>query len=91
VRLELGAALPRSVMEQYDVTASVSRDHARPGDLVFFAIDGEHVTHVAILVDDDTFVHAPSSRGAARVRLDHLSSEYWKTRLAGIRRVSAEP
>jgi cell wall-associated NlpC family hydrolase len=91
VRSETGASLPRNVMGQFDATASVARGRARAGDLVFFAIDGEHVTHVAILVDDDAFVHAPSSRGTARVRVDHLSSDYWKTRFAGIRRLTLDP
>ena len=87
VKVGTGVALPRNVGGQFGATSDVDRDDARPGDLVFFAIDGDHVSHVAVIVDTDTFVHAPSSRGSARVRLDHLSSVYWKKYVAGIRRV----
>jgi cell wall-associated NlpC family hydrolase len=88
VKEETGVALPRGVSGQYDATVNVPRNRARPGDLVFFKIDGRHVSHVALIVDDDTFVHAPSSRGAARVRVDHLSNGYWNPRIASIRRVA---
>ena len=42
---------------------------------------------VGIAIDRQSFVHAPGSGGV--VRVDQLSSPYWKDRLRGIRRVSA--
>lgn len=77
-------AVPRSVREQFE--AGVGVDGApQPGDLVFFAIDGDHVSHVGIATGPDTFVHAPSSRGV--VREDRLSASYWSRRYAGARRI----
>jgi cell wall-associated NlpC family hydrolase len=82
----VGIDLPRSVPEQFEVGSRVGRDRLRRGDLVFFAIDGRAVSHVGIVVDEDRFVHAPSSRG--RVREESLSVEYWRSRFAGGRRVT---
>ena len=46
-----------------------------------------YVNHVAIAVDADAFVHAPSTTGV--VRVERLSQPYWMRRLVGIRRVAA--
>jgi cell wall-associated NlpC family hydrolase len=82
-----GISLARGVSGQFGAGVDVEKDALREGDLVFFAIDHLHVSHVAIVVGPDTFVHAPSSRGTARVRVDHLSADFWRTRFAGGRRV----
>ncbi len=82
-----GLRLARDVSGQFGAGVEVERNALREGDLVFFAIDHQHVSHVAIVVGPDSFVHAPSSRGAARVRVDHLSADYWGSRFAGGRRV----
>jgi cell wall-associated NlpC family hydrolase len=79
-----GIGMPRSVREQFEVGQNIDPADVRPGDLVFFAIDGHRVSHVGIVVGDDAFVHAPSSRG--QVRIDRLSMEYWRTRLAAAKR-----
>ena len=42
-------------------------------------------SHVGIAVDDDEFVHAPSSRGV--VRVERLTLPYWQKRFVGARRV----
>lgn len=87
---EAGVAMPRALTDQQAAGKEVAAGDLRPGDLVFFAIDGRKVSHVGILVDGDTFVHAPSSRGQARVRTDRLSTEYWRKRFAGARRIVAD-
>jgi cell wall-associated NlpC family hydrolase len=52
----------------------------KPGDLVFFnTLDRPH-SHVGIYVGDGRFVHAPSSRGSARIRLDSLRSGWYASR-----------
>ena len=63
----------------------VSRDELRPGDLVFFSTVAPGVSHVGIALDDEEFVHAPNSRGV--VRVERLTTEYWRTRFVGARRV----
>jgi cell wall-associated NlpC family hydrolase len=82
-----GAALPRSVREQWHAGVEVGAVAA--GDLVFFAIDGRQVSHVGIAIDGERFVHAPSGRGA--VRVERLSGSYWRSRLAGVRRITPSP
>jgi cell wall-associated NlpC family hydrolase len=82
---ELGITMPRSVHEQASLGESVDRDDLRPGDLVFFAIDGHTISHVGIAVSADSFIHAPSSRGS--VREESLGIAYWRARFAQARRV----
>ena len=79
-----GLNLPRSSKEQYRVGIPVKRGQLLRGDLVFFAISkGRKVSHVGIYAGDDRFIHAPG-RGK-RVRIDSLSSRYFKTRYLGAR------
>jgi cell wall-associated NlpC family hydrolase len=80
-----GVALPREVREQFRAGDAVDRDALATGDLLFFATDGSAVSHVAILVGDGEFVHAPSERGV--VRVEHLATRYWSRRFVGARRV----
>jgi cell wall-associated NlpC family hydrolase len=77
--------LPRTVSEQYRVGRQESVRDVRAGDLLFFSTTGPGATHVAIALNADEFVHAPSESGA--VRVERLSVAYWKDRLVGARRV----
>ncbi len=80
-----GVSLPRTVREQYRAGTAVAAGALRPGDLVFFDIDGGGVSHVGIAIGGDEFIHAPSSRG--QVRVERLSVSYWASRFLGARRV----
>jgi cell wall-associated NlpC family hydrolase len=80
-----GIALPRVVHDQYRAGRHIKVDDLEPGDLVFFAADG-NVTHVGIVIGGDRFVHAPNSRGV--VRVDTFATGYWGEHLAGARRIS---
>jgi cell wall-associated NlpC family hydrolase len=84
---EAGAAVPRSVREQWQSGEGVDDGDLRPGDLVFFAIDGREVSHVGIALDGGTFVHAPSAHGV--VRVEHLDADYWAKRYVGARRIGS--
>ena len=85
---QVGVNVPRSVREQLSAGAAVEDGDLRAGDLVFFSIDHEVVTHVGIAMGGDLFIHAPSSRGV--VRTERLSGSYWLSRFAGARRVIEE-
>ena len=76
-------SMPRTVAQQYGV-GERTRD-VEAGDLVFFQTVGRSASHVGIALDDETFVHAPNSRGV--VRVDRLDSAYWSARFLGARRV----
>ena len=56
------------------------------GDLVFFSTTDPGPSHVAIAVNIDEFVHAPSSSGV--VRVERINSRYWMPRVVGIRRLT---
>jgi cell wall-associated NlpC family hydrolase len=82
---QFGVALPRSVKEQFQVGASVKAADINAGDLLFFATADRGASHVGIAIDQDEFVHAPSSRGV--VRVERLSQSYWRRRFLGARRI----
>jgi cell wall-associated NlpC family hydrolase len=83
---QYGVALPRDVRDQYRAGKSIDPLQLAPGDLVFFATTDPDVSHVAIAIGGDEFVHAPSSSGV--VRVEHLSGSYWSPRFVGVRRVN---
>lgn len=58
----------------------VSRADMRPGDLVFFNTLHRPRSHVGIYLGDGRFIHAPSSKGEARVRTDSLTEGYFASR-----------
>ena len=78
-----GYRIPRTVQEQFHGLVSI-RD-PRPGDLVFFAVDSDVVTHVGIYAGQGHFIHAPSSGG--HVRIESMQTPYWQQRLRGSRTV----
>jgi cell wall-associated NlpC family hydrolase len=82
---QLGLALPREVRDQYRAGRSINRSDAGPGDLIFFTTTSRGPSHVGILIGGDSFVHAPSSTGV--VRVEQISSRYWRERVVGARRI----
>lgn len=79
-----GLAMPRQTREQFRIGSQVNRNRLQPGDLVFFTTVAPGASHVGIVTGEDTFVHAPSSRGV--VRVESMSSDYWRRRFVGARR-----
>lgn len=77
-----GIEIPRTALEQYETLTPVK--HPQPGDLVFFRTHGRHVSHVGIYLGNGYFIHSP--RTGEAIRVDKLSSLYWKERYAGARR-----
>ena len=80
-----GIALPRSVEDQFEEGKKVKPRDLESGDLVFFKTVSRGPSHVGIIIGDDQFVHAPSSKGV--VRVERLSAEYWSKRFIAGRRV----
>jgi cell wall-associated NlpC family hydrolase len=52
----------------------IDRDELREGDLVFFKINGNKVSHVGVYLSDGYFVHATLKRG---VMISSLSEPYY--------------
>lgn len=82
---QLGVAVPRTAAQQFAAATPVPRGELRPGDLVFFRLDGRDVSHVGIYAGDERFVHAPQSGGS--VRMARLDDEYFRRRYAGAGRL----
>jgi len=77
--------VPRTVAEQFQTGKPASGQTIKAGDLLFFRTSGTGVSHVALAVGPDEFIHAPAEAGA--VRIERLSSPYWHARFVGARRI----
>ncbi len=76
-----GIEVPRTAAEQYGAATPVRPRELRPGDLVFFRLQGRKVSHVGIYAGGDRFVHAPQSGG--HVRVASLDEDYFRRSFAG--------
>jgi len=83
---KLGVSMPRVSREQARTGREVARNALRPGDLVFFATDGQGINHVGIYIGHSEFIHAP--RRHVPVKTDSLNNAYWSRRYRTARRVS---
>lgn len=81
-----GVKLPRTCMGQSEYVKEVNPDDMSTGDLVFFATgkDTKKISHVGIMIDNDNFIHASSTKG---VIVSQLSSAYYQRTLRKIGRV----
>jgi cell wall-associated NlpC family hydrolase len=78
---ELGISVPRSSRQLHKQSHKVSLGSLQPGDLVFFAISKNKISHVGIYASEKQFIHAPSS--GKRVSMASLDNPYWEKRLIG--------
>ncbi|HEX3398672.1 MAG TPA: C40 family peptidase [Steroidobacteraceae bacterium] len=79
-----GISVPRTAAEQLEFGSPVGRADLQAGDLVFMHLSSKEL-HVAIALDRQLFVHAPSSGG--RVRVDSLLAQPYAKGFIGARRV----
>jgi cell wall-associated NlpC family hydrolase len=82
--LAAGMDVPHGTKTLRSVTRSISYREIRKGDLLFFLQEGKKYSHVGIYVDDNRFVHAPST--GKTVRMDSLLDPYWKKHFLDARR-----
>ena len=79
-----GVKLPRSSRDIFRSGQLIDPKNLQAGDLVFFAISKNKISHVGIYDDRNRFIHAPSSgKGVSYANLD---SSYWRERLVGVGR-----
>lgn len=71
---KLNKNIPRTTELMSKKGRAVSMNDLRPGDLVFFKT-GWNVRHVGIYVSKGEFIHASSSRGVTKSK---LNNPYWK-------------
>lgn len=77
--LKAGIKVPRSSLSQHQAAEAVPFDELLPGDLLFFNVKPQRISHVGIFVEKNVFLHATSS--GKDVRFSRLDEPYWKKRL----------
>jgi cell wall-associated NlpC family hydrolase len=70
-----GKELFRSAMDQMKNVRIITRNELALGDLVFFKINGDKVSHVGIYIGESKFMHASTTRG---VVINSLEEDYYK-------------
>lgn len=75
-----GVQIPRNSRQQRQEARPVKLRALRPGDMVFFGSGGV-VDHVGLMVDQERFVHASTSKG--KVILARFGTPYWNARFVG--------
>jgi murein DD-endopeptidase len=82
-----GITVPRTAAQQFAAATPIREQDLRPGDLVFFRLDGPRaeVSHVGIYSGQRRFVHSPQS--GRRVSEGSLDDEFYRERLAGYGRL----
>ena len=78
---QAGVTLPRTAAQQYAAVTPVPRRELRPGDLVFFRVNGRNVGHVGIYAGEERLVDAPQSGG--KVRIASLEDSWYRERYVG--------
>ena len=80
----VGMTLPRNAAQQAAVTQPIEPADLQPGDLVFFNTLRKTFSHVGIYVGNNKFIHSP--KPGAAVRIEDLTTSYWRPRFDGARR-----
>jgi len=80
-----GRSVPRTAEAQYAYARPVAFSQIRPGDLVFFRLYRNDVSHVGIYLGEYLFIHAPST--GKRVTYSSLRDAFWQTRFVGAGRI----
>ena len=79
-----GITLPRISRDQYHLSRKISTTELQEGDLLFFNTNGRGVSHVAVYLGNNKFIHASVSRG---VMVSDLFEPYYIQRFVGAGRI----
>lgn len=82
---QAGVELPRTSLQQYKYSRSVRLSNLKPGDLLFFELNDQAVSHVGIYLGNNRFVHAPKT--GKDVMITRLDNQFWRQRLVSAGRV----
>jgi murein DD-endopeptidase len=79
--------LPRTAREMYAMPQArpVQSGHLKPGDMVFFSMEGEHVDHVGVYVGNGHFIEAPHT--GENVKIVSLMKDNYRRHYQGARRL----
>ena len=76
---QLDITVPRTTKQQVHHRPAKNLASAKPGDILFFRIYGDRVSHVGIYAGNDQFIHAPKS--GKYVSYASINEPYWRKRL----------
>lgn len=81
-----GIKLPRNSAKQQEYCKSLKKKDVEVGDLCFFATgkDPDKTSHVGIMIDDSSFIHASTSKG---VVVSDITQPYYVRTFKGFGRV----
>ncbi|MDE5870233.1 MAG: C40 family peptidase [Muribaculaceae bacterium] len=67
-----GLKLPRNSAKQAEFCKKISSSDVQIGDLCFFATgkDPNRISHVGIMIDNETFIHASSKKGVITTKIN---------------------
>jgi cell wall-associated NlpC family hydrolase len=82
---KVGVNLPRRAIDQSRAGRVADVRKLTRGDLVFFRIDRDIISHVGIYVGGGEFVHAPGT--GKKVRRDRIDDDWWRPRIKAVRRI----
>ncbi len=80
---QAGKSVPRTTRSLWAATKKIEIESLQRGDLLFFEFGGK-VSHVAIFISPDRFVHAPST--GRFVTVDRLSAPIYQDALVRVAR-----
>jgi cell wall-associated NlpC family hydrolase len=83
----LGIDLPRTADDMFHSGILLPLSHARAGDLVFFKIGKQRISHVGIYLRNNKFVHVSKSDG---VIVSSLHDSYYRRYFVGLCRLGPE-
>jgi hypothetical protein len=85
-RTAAGIDLPRTSRNIWTSGQSIAISEAQPGDVVVFAArKGGAVDHVAILLDNDSIIHAVSQGPKTGVIISSIADRYFGPRILGVK------
>lgn len=70
-----GKKIARSASDMFIACDKLSIDDAKQGDLLFFKIGGNSITHVGVFLKNKLFVHSSTSKG---VMVNSVEEAYYK-------------
>lgn len=70
-----GKKIGRSSNDMFKACDEITIDQAKSGDLLFFKIGGNTITHVGVFLKNKLFVHSSTSKG---VIINSLDEAYYK-------------
>ncbi|MFA6508618.1 MAG: NlpC/P60 family protein [Treponemataceae bacterium] len=81
----VGIMLPRTSRALYAEGTSIKPERAKPGDVLVFDTVGGAPSHVAIVLDDGSMIHAASDGPRTGVIVSPKNDKYFAPRLIGAR------